>query len=199
MLEGHQQNVNGIAFTRDGKAVVSVGYDATAHIWPLHGRGSPLVAPLPSPLNAAVAAPDSEIIAAGADGKVYFLASAGEQLYAVEASSTPITSLAISDNGERVAAASIGGSVVIIDRRTRTLARTLLGSGPSVWSVVFFPDNRTLLTGGADRMIRRWDSDNRRADRHNRDRRLRGSARRLCWRSGRAGVSRLRRLSYAQA
>ena len=28
-----------------------------------------------------------------------------------------------------------------------------------VWSVAFFPDNRILLTGGADRMIRRWDSE----------------------------------------
>jgi cytochrome c len=25
-----------------------------------------------------------------------------------------------------------------------------------VWSVAFFPDNKTLLTGGTDRMIRRW-------------------------------------------
>jgi cytochrome c len=158
VLDGHQQNVNGVAFTPDRKAVVSVGYDATVHIWPLSRRGSPLVAPLPSPLNAVVAASDGEIIAAGADGKVYFLASAGEPLYAVEASSTPITSLAISHNGERVAAASIGGSVFIIDRRTRTLACKLLGSGPPVWSIVFFPDNHTLLTGGADGMIRRWDS-----------------------------------------
>lgn len=158
VLDGHQQSVNGVAFTPDGKAVVSVGYDATVHIWPLYGRGSPLVAPLPSPLNAVVAATDGEIIAAGADGKVYFLAPAGEPLYAVEASSTPITPLATSHNGERVAAASIGGSVVIIDRRTRALTRKLLGSGRPVWSVVFFPDNRTLLTGGADRMIGRWDS-----------------------------------------
>src|SRR4051794_13790077 len=66
--------------------------------------------------------------------RVYFLAPAGAQLYAVEASFTPITSLAISHNGERVAAASIGGSVVIIDRVARTLARKLLGSGPPVWA-----------------------------------------------------------------
>ncbi|MGH7246556.1 MAG: c-type cytochrome, partial [Pseudomonadota bacterium] len=30
--------------------------------------------------------------------------------------------------------------------------------GMPVWSAAFFPDNRTLLTGGADRMIRRWDA-----------------------------------------
>lgn len=158
VFEGHQQNVNGVVFMPDGKAVASVGYDATVHIWPLHGRGSSLVAPLPSPLNAVAVALDGDIIAAGADGKVYILSPAGDQRDTIQASSTPITSLAISHNGEFIAAASIGGSVVIIDRRTRTLARSLVGPGPPVWSVVFFPDDRTLLTGGADRMIRRWDS-----------------------------------------
>jgi len=117
------------------------------------------VTALPSALNAVVVASDGEIIAAGADGKIYFLSTAGEQRDAVEASPTPITSLSISGNGARVAAASIGGSVAIIDRRTRTIVRILVGPGPPVWSVVFFPDSRTLLTGGADRMIRRWDSE----------------------------------------
>jgi cytochrome c len=27
-----------------------------------------------------------------------------------------------------------------------------------VWTAAFFPDGRTLLTGGADRIIRRWDT-----------------------------------------
>ena len=36
--------------------------------------------------------------------------------------------------------------------------RTLVGPGLPVWSAAFLPDNRTLLTGGTDRMIRRWDA-----------------------------------------
>jgi cytochrome c len=86
------------------------------------------------------------------------LSPTGDQRDTIQASSTPITSLAISRNGEFIAAASMGGSVAIIDRGTRTVARSLVGPGPPVWSVVFLPDNRTLLSGGADRMIRRWDS-----------------------------------------
>ena len=27
-----------------------------------------------------------------------------------------------------------------------------------MWSVAFFPDSKTLLTGGADRLVRRWDA-----------------------------------------
>ena len=158
-LEGHQQNVNGIAFSPDGKELVSAGYDATLRIWPLQKQEAPVVTTLPTPLNAVVVAPDGEIATAGADGEVYFLSSAGEARSAVEASPTPIVSLAISHNGERIAAASILGSVAIIDRKTRTLARTLGGPGLPAWSVAFFPDGRTLLTGGRDRMIRRWDSE----------------------------------------
>ena len=49
----------------------------TLRIWPLSGAASPTVTTLPAPLNAAAAAPDGEIVTAGADGKVYFLSAAG--------------------------------------------------------------------------------------------------------------------------
>jgi len=158
VLEGHHQNVNGVAFSPGGKELVSAGYDATLRIWPLQKQESPVVATLPTPLNAVVVAPDGEIAAAGADGKVYFLSSAGETRSAVGASPTPMVSLAISCNGGRIAAASIG-YVAIIDRETRTIGHRLAGPGMPVWSVAFLPDSRTLLTGGADRLIRRWDAE----------------------------------------
>ena len=159
VLEGHGQNVNGVAFTPDGKSVVSAGYDATLRIWPLAG-GSAAVHTLPTPLNAVAVAPDGEIATAGANGKVYFLSPAGETLGEVEALPNPVIALAISPDGNLVAAAGIRGSVAVIDRKTHKLAHTLVGPGLPVWSVAFFPDSRTLLTGGADRMIRRWDASN---------------------------------------
>jgi cytochrome c len=159
VLEGHQQNVNGVAFLPDGKAVVSAGYDATVRIWSLVERDAPLVATLPSPLNGVVIAPDGEIIAAGADGDIYFLSPTGEQRAALETSLTAITALAITGNGDRLAAASTRGAVAIIDRKARTLARTLVGPGLPVWSAAFLPDNHTLLTGGADHAIRRWNAE----------------------------------------
>lgn len=159
VLEGHAQNVNGVAFTPDGKNLVSAGYDATIRIWPLAG-GAEITRSLPTPLNAVAVAPDGEIAAAGASGKVYFLSPNGDVLADVEASPTPVIAIAVSPNGNLVAAAGIRGSVAIIERKTRKLAQTLVGPGLPVWSVAFFPDNRTLLSGGADRMIRRWDASN---------------------------------------
>ncbi|MFL4983735.1 MAG: c-type cytochrome [Xanthobacteraceae bacterium] len=157
VLEGHAQNVNGVAFARDGRTVVTVGYDATLRIWPRDG-GAPAVVTLPAPLNAVAIAPDGEIVTAGADGKVSMLSAAGELRGETEAAQAPVIALSLSRDGKRVAAAGIRGSVAIIDRTTRRVERMLIGPGLPVWSAAFLPDNRTLITGGADRMIRRWDA-----------------------------------------
>ena len=157
VLEGHQQNVNGVAFTPDGRSVVSASYDLTVRVWPLAG-GAPTIVTVPSPLNSVAVASDGEIVTGGADGKIYFLSPAGELRGEVAASETPIIAIAISPNGALVAAAGVRGSVAIIDRVTRKVARTLVGPGLPVWSAAFLPDNRTLMTGGTDRVIRRWNA-----------------------------------------
>jgi cytochrome c len=158
VIEGHAQNVNGVAFAPGGHALITAGYDATLRITPLDGDGAPIVATLPTPLNAVAVAADGEIVSAGADGKVYLLSTAGELRAEIEAAQTPIIALALSGDGRLIAAAGIRGSVAIIDRATRKLERTLVGPGLPVWSAAFFPDSRTLLTGGTDRIIRRWDA-----------------------------------------
>jgi cytochrome c len=157
VLQGHQDNVNGLAFTPDGSALVSAGYDLTIRIWPLANLAAPQIVTLRSPLNTVAVARDGEIITAGADGKVYFLSPTGELRGEVEAAATPIISLAVSADGNHVAAAAIAGSVAVIDRKERKALRTLVGPGLPVWSVVFTPDSKTLITGGADRLVRRWD------------------------------------------
>ncbi len=158
VLTGHQQNVNAVAFLPDGNAVVSAGYDATLRIWPLSGAAAPIIVTLPTPLNAVAVAPDGEIVCAGADGKLYFVSAAGERRATMAALDSPVTALAISPNGSLVAAAGSRGDVVIVARRDRRIAHTLVGPGSPVWSAAFLPDNRTLLTGGADRVIRRWNA-----------------------------------------
>ncbi len=157
VLEGNAQSVNGVAFTPDGKQIITAGYDATLRIWQVAGDGV-VVRNLPTPLNSVAVAPDGEIVTAGADGKVYLLNTQGVVQANVEASATPVIAIAISPDGKLIAAAGIRGSVAVIDRKARKLERTLVGPGLPVWSVAFFPDSRTLLTGGTDRMIRRWDA-----------------------------------------
>src|ERR1700682_3978837 len=158
VLEGHTQNVNGLAFAPGGRTLVSVSYDQSVRIWPLSGPPVPTVVAMPSPLNAVAVGGDGEIAAGGADGKLYFLTGDGTRAGEIAAGPRPVISIAISPDGALVAAAGISGSVAVIDRKTRDLARTLVGRGFPVWSVAFLPDSRTLLTGGADNIIRRWNA-----------------------------------------
>jgi cytochrome c len=157
VLEGHQQNVNGVAFTPDGKSLVSVSHDPQLRIWPLDG-GPPSIITLATPLNSVAIAADGEIAVGGADGRVFFFSPGGETRGDVVATETPLISVATSPDGRLIAAAGIRGSVAIIDRTSRTLVRTLVGPGLPVWAAVFLPDSRTLITGGTDRMVRRWDA-----------------------------------------
>jgi cytochrome c len=158
VLEGHSQNINGVAFAPDGRTLVSVSYDQSVRIWPLASQAAPTVAALPSPLNAVAVGSNGEIVAGGADGKLYLLTGDGRPAGEVSAGPRPVISIAISPDGTLIAAAGIGGTVAVINRKTRELARTLVGPGLPVWSVAFLPDSRTLLTGGADNIIRRWNA-----------------------------------------
>jgi cytochrome c len=157
VLEGHQQNVNGVAFLPDGKAVVSVSHDPEVRIWPLDG-GATIAVTLASPLNTVAVARDGEIVAGGGDGRLFFLAPGGALRGELAALETPVISLSVSPDGSRIAAAGIRGSVAIVERKTRTVERTLVGPGLPVWSAAFLPDGTTLMTGGADRMVRRWNA-----------------------------------------
>ncbi|MCF2523120.1 c-type cytochrome [Bradyrhizobium sp. G127] len=158
VLEGHSQNVNGIAFSADGKTLVSVSYDLTVRVWPLDSTAAPSVVTLPAPLNSVVVSNDGQIVTAGTDGKVYFLDRAGKYKGETAVGPVPLIAMAMSKDGALLAAADIRGAVAIIDPKARTVTRRLVGPGLPVWSVAFMPDNGTLLTGGADSMIRRWNA-----------------------------------------
>jgi len=159
VLEGHRQNVNGVTFTADGASVVTVGYDASLRIWPLEAAAAARIVSLSSPLNAVVAGKGGKLIAAGASGKVFFLSAAGDVEAELNAATAPLIALAISGDGKRLAASSIQGAIAVIDPEARRLERTLVGPGLPAWAVVFLADSRSLLTGGGDRVIRRWNSE----------------------------------------
>lgn len=155
LLEGHSGNVNAIAFAPDG-AAVTAGYDGTLRRWPI-GGGAPLVVALPTPLNAVAVAPDGTTIAAGADGVVRIVGPDGAIRAAVAIDAGPVTALALSPAGERVAAASITGAVVLIDLAIAAVSSRLAGLRGPVWALVFTADGRELVTGGNDGIVRRWD------------------------------------------
>jgi cytochrome c len=156
VFEGHKGNVNGVAFGPSQTTLITVGYDATLRIAPLTGA-APTIVTLPTPLNAVAVAFDGEIVAGGADGKVYIRKGDGAERLTADVQEMPVTSLALSADGAMIAVAGLRGAVTVISRETGKTLTTLVGPGLPVWSLAFHPDGKTLVTGGADRLLRKWD------------------------------------------
>lgn len=157
VLQGHRGPVSAVAFLPDGR-VVSGGHDATLRLWPA-GEGPEQVITLESPLNALAAAPDGEIVAAGTDGRLHLFGPDGGARGAIEVTPTPLIALALSADGALIAAGGLRGQVPLILRRSRQIKATLVGPGLPVWSLAFYPNGRELLSGGADRLVRRWNAE----------------------------------------
>ncbi len=153
-LEGHQGNVNGIAFRRDG-GVATVGFDGTLRLWP-EGESPVTLAEFGLPLNALAALPDGTLAVGGVDGALRLVGMDGA-VRETRAGARPIVSLAASPDGSLVAAASLGGNVTLWEVASLRLRHSLEGPGLPVWSVAFAPNGASLWTGGADRRVRRWD------------------------------------------
>jgi cytochrome c len=152
VLDGHADNVNGVAFLPDGR-VASAAYDLTIRLW--REDGSADVIGIGVPLNALVAASDGTLLAAGVDGQVHVVARDGA-ISAIRVGALPLVSLAV--DATRIAAGGLRGSVAVFDRPTRNLLFALDGPGLPVWSVSFSRDGARIITGGADRRVRFWDA-----------------------------------------
>jgi cytochrome c len=155
-LSGHLGNVNGVGFLPDGR-LASVGQDATLRLWSRGGEPIRTVQ-VEAPLNGLAVAADGEIIATSGDGRLRLFAADGDPVASVEIGPTPLIALALSADGTRIAAGGLRGAVGIVDRRARRVLATLVGPGLPVWSLAFAPDGRELLSGGADRLVRRWNA-----------------------------------------
>lgn len=153
-LDAHQGPVSAVAFTARGE-IASGGHDGTIRLSPVEG-GSPLILRIGQPVSALAVLPDGGFVAGGNDGRLRFFspdrAPAGE----IQIGETPIVALALSPDGRRLAAAGIRGSVALVGLPDRAVERVLVGPGLPVWSLAFRPGTDELLTGGGDRLIRRW-------------------------------------------
>ena len=69
-------------------------------------------------------------------------------------------SIALSPNGQRLAAGAADGRVRLWDSRTGKLVRTLRGHRDEVLSVAFSPDGKELLSGSRDGDARIWNLSN---------------------------------------
>ncbi len=147
-----------LTWQSNGDGVIAGSADGELRVLSRSGKPGGSSAKLIAPVTALITADNGEILAAGADGRLRLLSPQLDVVAEIEVEPIPLASLAISPDGRLVATAGLSGGIAIIERASRKVIHRLTGPGLPVWSLAFDSDNRTLFSGGADRVIRRWDA-----------------------------------------
>ncbi len=161
-LEGHTGDINSVAFSVDGRYVVTASVDGTARVWDAasgasHGelRGHS------GSVNSASFSPDGKfIVTAGYDATVrVWDAARFVQVSTIGGTyPKPVLSAEYSPDGRFIVAAS-GEDAWICDPNSGNVIKTLDGHTSQVNSASFSPDSRLIVTASADNTARIWNAE----------------------------------------
>jgi WD40 repeat protein/serine/threonine protein kinase/tetratricopeptide (TPR) repeat protein len=163
-LRGHANAIWDVAFSPDGKRLVSASADASARVWDVQ-TGKELVCfrGHNQQVNYATFSPDGKRIAStGADKTVKIWdAATGAQPITLRGHTGGCIGVAFSRDGGRIASGSDDGTVKIWDAASGEELLTLRGHQDGVAGVVFDPEDRwlaSLASIGGDRTVRVWEA-----------------------------------------
>ena len=156
IFSGHVDGVTAVAWSPDGRRIVTGSYDATIRVWDAVTGEELLSLEHGSQVESVVWSPDGSCIAAGSDDGVRVLdAVTGEELLSLE-HGNQVESVVWSPDGRRIAAGFVGDGVRVLDAVTGeglfSLERSRL-----VRSVVWSPDG-SRIAAGSDDGVRVWDA-----------------------------------------
>jgi WD40 repeat protein len=160
-LEGHEDQVLGVAVDGSGSRALTAGLDATLRLWglPSH-RHEATLSGHDGAVTAVAFAGASRAVSGGRDRTVRLWDLAGHHsLGVLEGHAETVSAVDASADGHRAASASWDGTVRLWDLRHRALLRVLEGHAAHVAAVRLAPDGQVVASAGWDGTARLWDAD----------------------------------------
>ncbi|MFP3041718.1 caspase family protein [Treponema primitia] len=159
---GHSFAVSSVAYSPNGRFIVSGSADSTVKIWSLEtGREIWTLPEHDSMVKSVSYSPDGRFIASGsADNtiKIWGVEN-GEDLKTLSGHTSVVNSIAYSPDGRFLVSGSSDRTIKIWDIESAKVLQTL--SGHSLWinSVSYSPDGRTIASGSRDNTVKLWNAE----------------------------------------
>jgi len=158
-ITGHQEGVNAVIFSPDGKQIISGSNDKTIKIFDAsNGREIRTISGHQGSVNSIVFSPDGRQIASGSEDSTIKLwnVTTGREVRTLSGYQNKISSIAFSPNSRQVVSGLKDGTLKQWDITTGREIRSLTGHTFPVNSVAFSPDGRQIISGATDDTGKLW-------------------------------------------
>jgi WD40 repeat protein/tRNA A-37 threonylcarbamoyl transferase component Bud32 len=161
VMTGHTDRVRSVAFSPDGRRIVTASFDNTAGVWDVStGRLVTLIRGHTDRVISAAFSPDGDRIVTGSFDRTARIwdTATGREIIRLSGHTDRVRCAVFSPDGQSVATGSYDKTVRIWDAATGREIRRLLGHDEVVTAVAFSPDGRRIVTASFDKTARIWDA-----------------------------------------
>jgi len=157
---GHTAGVTSVAFSPDGKYIVSGSYDNTIKLWDIEtGR---LIRNFSGNfyyiLSVAFSPSGNQIISSSMDNTLKLWdVETGREIKTFSGHTEYVNSVAFSPDGKYVLSGSDDHTIILWDVETALIIKQYFGHTLGVTSVAFSPDKKYILSSSIDKTIILWD------------------------------------------
>ena len=163
-MKGHADCVYALDFSPDGRLLASSSYDRLIRLWDVRtGAELGALEEHNGPIYSIGFLPSgNELVSASADGtvKIWDVASL-RRLVTLTGAGGPLYGVAVHPEGGQFATAGGDGTirVWVRDGEEWQVKRSVVAHRNGTEHIVYSADGRRLVTGGADRVVKIWDSN----------------------------------------